>query len=482
MTRRNAHTLAMCLAILGIGVFLALCSEHIYVNHGLGWDGGVYADIALRFQGLLAGEKLPYPILYFRYLPSALAWGAMKVTGTPLTIPNAISTFLGLIVGLFFLMSLAWSRAADALNLSAQGKWLGWMGLFLNYAVLKFAFYYPTLTDAFALSFATFILYAYVVRRRLLLLLFSILGFFVWPVLPVVGGFLLVFPRKDLAGTRPDGHLGRWIASGLAGLVLAVVYILGKPLFSDNLDQIFYVVMPLSIGLVFLYLYFLIAGLFGAPGLFDPACGRRELVLLAGLFACGLLALALSTAVAPAVRAEAFAYARDVVTNGIRRPAEFLVAHTLYFGPVVLLAVCRWREVAAAVSRFGWGMALSMALLGYQAINPLSRQVILLGPFLAVLTALGFEDRRLSRGFLLFFAFLSLLFSKVWYAINYGLDTSIPGDQNPVFWPRFVNSTGFWMKTEDYLWQGAVVVVTLFLLLIYLRTVPRQDAAAGGKA
>jgi hypothetical protein len=475
MERTTRDTLLMIAASTGAGALLAVVSERLFVNGGVGWDGGIYAALALQFGDLLAGKPFPYPVSYFRYLPSAVCWLVLKASGAPMTAASVITAFTWMTVALLGLMAFAWSRAAIALKMSAQGAWLGFMSLFLNYAVLKFAFYYPTLTDMFALAFSMFILCFYVLARPVLLCAVSVLGFFVWPVLPVIGCLLLVFPRKDVSCGREAPRLSLLFALAVIG----IVYAAARPLHVEGLEQVFHTAMPLSIALVFLYLFFLIWGTLGVAGLFDPSLSRSEMRRLGLCAVLGLCGLGAAVLAVPGLWLELMVYVRGVVTTGIGRPAEFLVSHTLYFGPAVLLAVSNFRPSVQAVSRFGWGMALAVCLMGYQAINPLSRQCVIILPFLALLTALGLEGVRLGRGFMLFFAAFSLLLSKVWYLINTGIDVTIPGDQNPEFWPRYVNSTGFWMKTPDYLWQGAVIVAALFMLLLHLRTAGRADRAPG---
>jgi hypothetical protein len=117
-------------------------------------------------------------------------------------------------------------------------------------------------------------------------------------------------------------------------------------------------------------------------------------------------------------------------------------------------------------------LALVLVLLGYQAVNPLSRQCLILLPFLILPTVMAVDTLRPPVSFTVFFGFLSVLISKVWYQIGYGLDPSIPGDQDPVFWPRYVSSTGYWMKTEQYYVQGLLIMVVLIFLFLYLRGLP----------
>jgi len=467
--RPGFHALLQVLLAAAGGVLLLAVSERIYVNNGLGWDGGIYAHLTLRFDEFLATGKAPYAVSYFRYLPSALVFLALKACGAQMTIPNVITGFQVVNIALYALMALAWNATADALRLRLQGRWLGWMFLFLNYAVLKFSFFYPTLTDTHALAFATFMLWAHVVGRRWTLAGLTAAGLYVWPVLPLVGACLLLFPRKDVSGGR-----GRpWLAAGLALAFCAVVLVNARVILSEGLEPVFYSVRPLSIGLLFLYLFALAHLLLRGPGMLDPAVSRRQMLLAGAL----TMATAVGLAAVFFLNADLFwvvsCYVRDAVLHGSRRPLEFLVAHTLYLGPAWLLAVCFADRLPGAAARLGWGLALAVLLMGLQAINPLTRQCIIILPFLGLLTAMAMEEARLGAGALTGLALLSLLLSKVWYSIGQGVDTSISGDVNPVFWPRYVNSTGYYMLTADYAAQGAFLLFVLAFLFLWLRRAPR---------
>ncbi|GFK94184.1 hypothetical protein NNJEOMEG_02024 [Fundidesulfovibrio magnetotacticus] len=464
--------------VVAAGSLLAAFSERIYVNNGLGWDGGVYAHLALRFDEFLATGKPPYPVSYFRYLPSALVFLVMKASGAAMTVPGVIVAFQAVNIALYALMALAWNGIASTLGIGPRGSWTGFLFLFVNYAVLKFSFYYPTLTDSHGLAYATFMLWAYVAGRRWTLVLLSAAGLFVWPTLLPVGACLAFFPRKDLSGGKPRP----WIAGLVALAALAGAARLVRVVWVEGVEQVFYTMLPLSFALSFLFLGALLFSVWSARGLFETSRSRREMLLTCAGLALAALGLVLLDRLAPETFDTLRCYAREVLLHGSRRPLEFLVAHTLYLGPVWLVALCMPLRAGAGVARLGWGMALAVTLMGFQAINPLTRQCIVILPFLTLLAVLALEDLRPGKWFLAGFTLLSLLFSKVWYRMNYNVDTSVSGEVNPVFWPRFTDSTGYYMKTPDYAVQGAFLLFCLAFLFLYFRTVPRapEDKASQG--
>lgn len=470
--------MAMVLATLTVTTLLAIFSEHIHVNAGLGWDGGVYAHLALQFERVLSGGDPPYPVTYFRYLPSALAFLCLKASGLPRTPEGAVAAFSMVNIILYSLAALAWSRVATAMGLSRRGAWLGWICLFVNYAVLKYSFYYPTLTDGTAQAMSVFLLHDYVFGRRWRLLLTSILGFFTWPVLPLVGCLLWLFPVKS-SSPESTVSLPFPVAVPLAASGVLLVLVNAQPLFPDNLDSQFYSALPLGIGMSVAYVFIMLWGVLRTPGLFDARRNRRRMLLAGLIVAAGATVLLTPLGTNGTFAGTVQDYVRVVFIAGIRRPGEFLVAHTLYFGPVVLLAVCLAPAVSRAIGRFGWGLALALLLMGYQAQNPLSRQCLVILPFLVLPVTLAMDELRVPVSFMVFFGFISLLISKVWYCISYGIDPSIPGDQDPIFWPRYVSSTGFWMKADQYYVQGVLIALALCFLFLYLRSLPRRTGGNG---
>src|SRR5438876_244302 len=81
----------------------------------------------------------------------------------------------------------AWCRIARELSLSDAGRWLGFVGFFLNYIILKHTFFCPVTTDVGGYAVGTAMLYCYLTGRTKTLVAVLLAGAFVWPMSVYVG-------------------------------------------------------------------------------------------------------------------------------------------------------------------------------------------------------------------------------------------------------------------------------------------------------
>ena len=202
-----------------------LFSEKIQVGGGLGWDGQIYGSWARDFHGQVVERGV---IRYYlqRVLPPALVHYSLRLFAVPRTDANIIRAFGLLNVALLTLAAFVWCRLADRVVLSRRGKWLGGVGLFVNFAVLKWVSYYPVLTDACALTLGLLMLDCYIADRKWVLGILTALGAFTWPVLIYQGSLLLLFPRDrrtEPTLSPPRFALNTLLAAGAADVVRHLV-------------------------------------------------------------------------------------------------------------------------------------------------------------------------------------------------------------------------------------------------------------------
>jgi hypothetical protein len=144
---------------------LGLWGEKVPVGGGLGWDGQVYGAMALDFRGTV----LEAPITAYRVqrvLPSALVYAGLRGTGATRDVETVIRGFVVLNTVLLVGCVMLWTSIARALGIGPRGEWLGFVALFVNWAVLKQGTYYPVLTDISAFTLGLVGLHAYLVRGR----------------------------------------------------------------------------------------------------------------------------------------------------------------------------------------------------------------------------------------------------------------------------------------------------------------------------
>lgn len=474
--------------LLVVGLALTAFGERIPLTHGLGYDGAEYGQWAIRFDAVLDGRIPVAPYRFLRMLPSLLAHGTLRLVGAGLTPENVIRFFSIYNMGLLCLAVLAWGGIADALALGGRGKLLGFIGLFCNHAILKFNFYYPVLTDVSGYASAIFLLWAFVRGRPWLAAATTLAGAFCWPPILVYGAVVLLFPRRD----QVPGTSSRRTGLGMAAVAVALYFSLAANPLNDLTPY-----YPLAAAVVAAYLGVVAYALFSSPysvwamllGATTPwraaAAGMAVALVLLGRMALGHV-VAMPQAggfFQLPLWGMLLTYLRSTcIPLSTRLPGEFLVAHVLYFGPLLFLTVLFWRRAAAG--RFGLGFFLLVALAAGHAIMPLSRQWLAGYPFVVLATVLAVADVPLSRGFLLTFTGVSLLLSKVWMLFNLTRAADAGPDGLPIWtagfsFEHYVSSTGRWMPFVWYAAQGFVLAV-MFLCYYWFFYSPRATACSVG--
>lgn len=474
---RRLQNWALCGLILTVGLVLTLVSERISVTHGLGFDGAEYGYWAMHFDKVLSREIPVSPYRMFRIFPSGLAYAALRLTGAAPVPENVIRFFQAYNLLLLGIAALAWGGIADASGLSARGKLLGFLGLFGNHAILKYNFYYPVLTDTSAYALALISLYAYLRNFLPLLATAAVVGAFCWPTLLVFDAILLLFPRRD----HVVGKGGGWVC------LLPACLATGTFLFLALRYQIQTPWYPLSVAVVAAYIFFGLWFLCEDPFFVQPRNMVRSLSIShLGLFALVVAVFILVRELAT-VKAGGGPYAHfnssiltmigayiegTCIPLSTRFPGEFIVAHVLYFGPLLLLTACFPHRTARVAGRFGFGFFLLSVVAWLHAIMPLSRQWIAGYPVLVLATVLALEKVPLGRAFFVWFTVLSLFLSKVWLRFNVVPDHKVAGTTSdgalawlPGFsFDTYISSTGRWMSAEWFVGQTAILI---FIFVFY---------------
>jgi hypothetical protein len=442
----------LVLAAAALAAFGLFFGERLPVNNGLGWDGIRYAELARDLPGKFAAEGVPD---YFvqRIVPAALVHAALRLLTLPLTDANLIAAFAFLSFLCVLGTAWLWLRIAAAMQISQAGKWFGFAGLFLNFAVARQGFYYPVLNDMTALLLGAAMLYSYLERRERLLALLIIVAYFTWVQAACMGLLLFAFPRRRDADPPVFSRPGRLhaLAIALAVAVVALVLWFGLRAADAPLARLrpIWPLLPLSIALL---LGYLIAGLhivlrenelFQLRGAWAALQSPRLWLTAALLLAMHITVKALASP-APIDKATILT---NVIGSGAVRPGVFLVAHAIYFGPVVLCAVLAWRSIGQFVPRYGPGLSLAAGLMVFFGLGSESRWLMNFLPLLVALTSRAvdaFAWRPMQLGC---FVALSLFFSKLWLPLN--LDS-------PTLY--FINH-GPWLTDFTYALQGVVVLL-----------------------
>jgi hypothetical protein len=469
-------------ATIGIAYALAVVfQEKIKIRDGLGWDGVKYGKWAKDFPAVLSNGVNAY--YSQRVLPSGVVYEGLRLLHVVATNPAIVKAYE---IANFALISLsAWSYdiTGRRLAISARSRWVGAIGLFGSFAILKFSAFDPVLTDVWAFAFGMFQLQFCLTRRPLCLALVTALGAFAWPTLLAVGCLLLFFPVSHPAlgspaeSAAPPAHPATAqappverapadLSAGVAALLVVVWLWMCWPMarhghtLGNSTGVIDLSVVATSVAVSASYLFVGARDLLDDRRWFDlrwllrAACSGRaalSLLLFAGVT---LLRMRLTSARSPYGMQENI---EMTVFSAIKEPGIFFLAHVLYWGPLLALMLLGWRRVVAAIQRSGPGVTLVALAALLLSLNGESRKLSNFAPFFYMFTLPLLDELRLSARKVWLLGAAALFASRVWITF----DGKMKGDLAQLPGQALYMVMGPWMNPRMYLLQGAIVLLWL---------------------
>lgn len=464
---------AMVAIALLLGI-LGLFGEKVQAGGGLGWDGRIYAGMAAGFPAIMwNGAVAPY--YAHRIVAPALAAGLIRLAGAEST-PAAVILGFGIVdllaqIGIAFI----WNRIGDRCRIGMQGRWIGFAALLLNFQAAKFVHFYPVLVDSTALCASLLLILAYLHRSDRGLFAATVFAGLCWNTGAFVGALLIAFSRGAVE-EWPHRPIGRGLATAAAAaLPLGVALLLAARLEA----QCGYLCTRLqwaATRLPSLALAAAAALLLLWPAR-PPRFGRRVLLALA--------AFAIPTAIAAAISNPDLRGGTGPLTLAhfvllSTEPGKFylpFVSAAVFWGPLVLLVMLFWGDVAREARRFGWGMTANIAAALPLALVIEPRFLTFAWPFFVLCTVRALEGR-LTRAFTWSFVLLAFVTSKLWLPINVMRWT---GPETAGFkeFPKqlYYMNFGFWMAWPSFIAQ-AICCALLLLAFARWRAATMQGAIA----
>ncbi|MBX3471697.1 MAG: hypothetical protein KF878_32990 [Planctomycetes bacterium] len=462
LRRLAAPALVAGLLLVGFGA--GLRGDRIPVSSGLGYDGREsYVHQATRF--FAAARRLPRWRLQ-RCLPGLVVFLGATVAGAqPLDDAGVVLGFALLNLALLALGLVLWQGVLDALRLSERARWLAWGGLFLSFAGLKMPFYAPVLTDTAGLVLTIGALLAFLRRARVALALVLLLAAFTWPPLAWSGAVLLVLPRRDgehAPASRPAGvALALLVAAAATAAALRGAVLVDSPAhLSTGALAVHLPTLPLSLACLGGYLALVGKRLLGECPLATPAALRAQLSLPelllvpAALLGLQLLLRALPLAPGPGLVDALVLSPGSSLVHGVRLPLVFLVAHVVYFGPVVLVAAAYFGGVCAAAWSLGLGLTIYVWFGLVTGVNSESRHLLHVWPVVVALTAMAVERRGIGWPVLGLVLAVGAASSQLWLPMGH------PGALS-----HYLRLHGPWMDPGTYAVGGLAAVALLGVVL-----------------
>jgi hypothetical protein len=408
----------MLVAVVTLAVIGLFLRDHIPVGGGLGYDGETYGYVALWPERLF---DLPFNRVQ-RCLPSLVAHLVIRALGLPLTPGSVVAVFsatnaLLLVAGLGI-----WLRIAAHLRLRVPSTVFGFCGLFVSFSGATMPYYYPVLTDTWALVLGLVAAHAYLLASRPVLLAVVFVSGFVWPSLPYFLAPLVVFPRGrgPVPALRAAAWRDRLGFAAAVTVVCATAWAVVRGGWSDPIDAL----LPLSIATLAAYVFLgtraLLACGDSGPGL--PPAGRAAMA--AGLVAFLAVFLLLQASFAIAFTRSTEFWQRPsnlsalILVSAVRAPGSFLLGHAINFGILFLFAVAFWRRVCGVAGAMGLGAWLFLAGSFAFSLNAESRHATALWPLVATFTCVALDRVEWPRPWLAVFCGLSLVNSRALILLN----------------------------------------------------------------
>jgi len=460
--------------------------ERLYVGEGTAWDSDLYAEMALNIETYLSQKTLSAYYIK-RILPSTIVHYGAKIFCFPLSIPQqhhkeVISAFyiynsILLIIAFFFF----W-RIANHFNWSLQIRFIAFSALFLNFPVLKYSTYSVVLTDPTSLVLGIGLFCFFIKRNQSGVFLITLLGSFSWPSFIYFGAVLLCFPVQPTNSkyNRPKqsiylNHILNVIPTlAVAGLIFNLLEAGFTTPCASSCNVINFFLLPLSILATSLFIYLATRPFIEYQYYLLYLRSQISFVSVTVVVALWafveymtMLFSANSTFITPVFLLD------QTVLSSVVNPLGFLVAHTFYFGPLVLLLIFLWDDFATLVKSYGVGLVLLILLGLALGMNAQSRLAINLWPFFAL-----FLSEVLNKQFKVTWCFtytmvvMSLVLSKFWFQINVpsmNVGTFLEFPQQ-----RYFLNFGPWMSNEMYYVHLVAVLCIATVLYCLLKTLPKK--------
>ncbi len=498
---RNAcrTLLPATIIIVTIFFFHQAYPDIIQAGDGFGVDGVLYAKMVVHLQDMINNSELSRYHAQ-RILPSFVIKTILSITGNEFSRENIIYAFMYMNFFLTLLALVLWFAASYRLRLSRLAFWIGFSGIALCFQSAKNIYYYPVLTDTFALAIGCGFLYAAVVRNAYLVFLLAMIGAFTWQISSAAGALMIIAFLFEFQKTPLVNRLfieRRPILYSLISCILLISFVVAAS--SVALSMMGPDRKRHFLGRILNFDF--IRMLTNSPTLLLIALGALSILIAAYLakprLAAGPLKIAAHVIVAGLIIAIPAVIVRsisnpDIVVFGVQGFRETLsallldrvfsgmvlqplIAHAVYYGPVFLLLIVRWPDAVRSAIALGPAVVLMLLLfLGLAGFSE-SRFSILMWPFAVAVTAYVYKSENTSTLFNATFILLVIVFSSVWLRTNDVL--SATQDSNAFHqWIGSVLTTRFGpsMDWPAYAGQGIVVLAALGWLAWVTRNGERE--------
>lgn len=449
-------------------IVFQMVGEKVPVNDGAMGDGLFYRSIAADFLGKIENESynvfqlqrvMPFAVLNVTY--SVFEW---VKSHEGLLRGIVIFNFLMLALGVYWYFALA-----KKLHLRDNMTVLGFLLLFVNFAVLKDMWYnpfHPGFT-AMMLGIGQVNYFVRVERQRLFLL--SLVAGFVWPSMFLTGLFLMFMPSEKLLvheKGRPKSLYPFLVCGGILLVILISGFFVGR-LADLGLDLFLYILSILAL-LIYFFAFLIknpIQWLNSLRLLTNKTKGGKLQIFWMSIAAFFLIIFLLSGSNA---NIYFLAVAENYFKEILRFPLDFLVGHTLYFGFLVPLAMVFFPRMMKEMANLGMGFSMACTFMFIFILHPEPQFLMPFFPLLGLLVLKAVKRYRILTKDLLVIGGANILLSATWLPLNvHGMAEALQGADVGLL-SKFP-AQRYWMHFGHMMsWEVYIGAAVLFAVLVFL--------------
>lgn len=379
------HRLLLIILLFGIVLFQFPRGQGS-IHSDTSKQAAFYMQVAVEFSEVIENES--YNVLELtQVLPFALLNLIYKFLGLRLQ-TSALTSGMLILNFLFLVLGVHWFfRIIRHFDFGTTLEVLLFVLTFFNFFVLKTVWNQPFTNDLAAFAWSLGLMHFFISDQKQKLLLLTLTGTFISPILPLIGLCLMVFPEERLVlkeGPKRPGFLFASLSILFFVFLIWMIWLTER--FSSDLSGIMGMLM--SIGVLLLGFYQLAKRwpIDWTKSLVSKRINRplkSMAIFFLGIGGTLILLLLLSGDNSQvSLKGLAQGYGKGVLSF----PFDFLIHHTLFYGLMVPLTLIFARKVLRAAALTGFGTTVLMGFMLFFAIYPDPKMLVpFLGPLVFVL-------------------------------------------------------------------------------------------------
>lgn len=426
--------------VFGIVAFSLLKGQVPFyaIKDFIGLDQNLYMHVSTFFTDEIFSQSYNGYQLQ-RILPFALVNILFESLGVPCSGSNLMFALIVCNVFALVISIILFFRISDYLNWKISTEIIAFSVLFVNFHTLKWIGYMPFNTDEFAFLSSIIMLDAFYRKRQVLLLCVGVIGTFIWPTLFISALILYLFKQSPISLVdKYNSHsffLWYLVRIGAALFVLPILlltfikYAPTKTLngfaniywgdwFGYNYVNIWITAIATLCLMFFVYRMldpFQFNLIYFWKKIVESVTLKRFVIVC---FIYGAMKILLWSLSNDDPYWDMAGMLKHTALRSTALPFVFLEAHFLYFGLIVILLIFNWKRAIAVYERLGIGFMLIIAMCLVLCVNPESRYMIYLLPFIAIPFMSIVDQMKLRTWVPWVFLCIQLLLSRFWLPVN----------------------------------------------------------------